>query len=100
MYHTKPTKPSLPNQTYQTKPNPPNQTDQTKPNLPNQTYQNKSNIAYHDQAYWTKPTKPKSLAKAVNGWIRSAFSNVYSVLYFNISILYLTLTYQWFSTFL
>ena len=39
----------------------------TKPNLPIQT---KSNLAY--QAYWTKPTKPKLLVKAVNAWVRSA----------------------------
>ena len=43
----------------------------TKPNLPIQT---KSNLAY--QAYWTKPTKPKLLVKAVNAWVRSAFCNV------------------------
>ena len=43
----------------------------TKPNLPIQT---KSNLAY--QAYWTKPTKPKLLVKAVNAWVRSAFGNV------------------------
>ena len=43
----------------------------TKPNLPIQT---KSNLAY--QAYWTKPTKPKLVVKAVNTWVRSAFGNV------------------------
>ena len=46
----------------------------TKPNLPIQT---KSNLAY--QAYWTKPTKPKLLVKAVNGWVRSAFGNVLDI---------------------
>merc|ERR1712055_1222066 len=49
--HAKPTKPKLPNQTYQTKP--------TKPNLPNQTYQiktTKPNLP--TQTYQTKPTKP------------------------------------------
>ena len=79
-YQTKPTKPNLPKQTYQTKPTEPNLPSQTyqakpsKPNLPNQTYQTKSNLAY--QAYWTKPTKPESLVKAVNAWVRSAFGNV------------------------
>ena len=43
--------------------------------LPNRTYQTKSNY----QAYWTKPTKPKLLVKAVNAWVRSAFGNVYSL---------------------
>ena len=54
------------NQTYQTKP--------AKSNLPNKTYQTKSIIAYQD--YWTKPTKPKLVVKAVNAWVRSAFGNV------------------------
>ena len=48
----------------------------TKPNLPIQT---KSNLAY--QAYWTKPAKPKLLVKAVNAWVRSAFGNVWDILY-------------------
>ena len=43
--------------------------------LPNQTYQPKSNLAY--QAYWTGPTKPKLLVKAVKSWVRIAFGNVY-----------------------
>ena len=41
--------------------------------MPNWTYQTKSNY----QAYWTKPTKPKLLVKAVNAWVRSAFGNVF-----------------------
>ena len=64
---TKPTKPNLPNQTYQTKP--------TKPNLPNQTYQTKP----------TKPNPPKQLVEVVNPWVRSAFGNVF----FNISIVFI-----------
>ena len=43
--------------------------------IPNQTYLTKSNLVY--QAYWTKPTKPKLLVKAVNAWVRSAFVNVF-----------------------
>ena len=43
---TKPTKPNLPNQTYQTEPN--------KPNIPNQTQQAKP----INLNYITKPTKP------------------------------------------
>ena len=54
------------------------QTKPTKPNLPNQTYQTKLNIAY--QAYWTRPTKPKLLVKAVNAWIHSAFGNVLTLM--------------------
>ena len=66
MYQTKYIEPNLSHQTCQTK--------LTKLNLPKQTYQTKSNLAY--QAYWTKPTKPKLLVKAVNAWVRSAFGNV------------------------
>ena len=68
-YQTKPTKPNLPNLPNQT-----NRTKPTKPNLPNLTYQTKLKIAY--QAYWTRPSKPKLLVKAVNAWVRSAFGNV------------------------
>ena len=66
MYQTKYIEPNLSLQTCQTK--------LTKLNLPNQTYQTKSNLAY--QAYWTKPTKPKLLVKAVIAWVRSAFGIV------------------------
>ena len=58
----KPTKPNLPNQTFQTKPTKPDlpnltyQTKPTKPNLPNQSYQTKPNIQ-------TKPTKSNLLNK-------------------------------------
>ena len=98
-YRTKPAKPNLPNQTFPTKPTKPKQTYQrkptkpnlpnqpTKPNLPNQTYLTNSNMpkqAKHsqpsllNQTNQTKPTKrkPKSLVKAVNAWVRSAFGNV------------------------
>ena len=50
------------------------QTKHTKQNLPNKTcIKTKSNLAY--QAYWTKPTKPKLLFKAVNDLVQSAFGN-------------------------
>merc|ERR1712013_250666 len=58
---TKPTKPNLPNQTYQTKP--------TKLNLPNQV--KLSLLSILNQTYQTK-----SLVKAINTSVRSAFGNV------------------------
>ena len=66
---TKPTKPNLPNQTYQTKP--------TKPNLLNQTYQNRTYQTKLSQPSLLNPTyQTKLLVKVVNAWDRSAFGNV------------------------
>ena len=85
----KPTKPSLPNQTYQTKPNLANQAYWTKPTKRNQPKQHKITSTSHaiflcswdlkiDDSLVGQLTT-KLLVKAVNGWVWSTFGDVWDL---------------------